>query len=159
MFQRKISGAAGLLLFALAITSCGSSGASNSGPTTAVPSTASTPPATAAAPTAAQLRQTLDLISSADKPVSDKVAVVVDGEKRRGNLAKLTAALQGYALTYDVSRITVTGNTAQATVDVTSPHGSMPMPMSWQLVDGVWKLSDASDCQLLAMGGPPTACS
>jgi hypothetical protein len=159
MFLRKSSGVAGLLLFGLAITACGSSGNSNSASTTTVPSASSTPAATAPAPTAAQLQEILDTVSSPDKPVADKVAVVVDGPKRQPNLTKLTAALRGYPLSYTVTGITVQGNTANAEVDVNSPHGSVQWPMTWQYVGGTWKLSDAGDCQLLGMAGPQIACS
>ena len=159
MFLRKSSGVAGLLLFGFAIAACGSDANTNSASTTAVPSPSSTTAAAAAAPTAAQLQEILDTVSSPTKPVADKVAVVIDGPKRQPNLAKLTAALQGYPLSYAVRGITVTGNAANASVNVTSPHGSLQWPMTWQYADGSWKLSDASDCQLLGMGGPQIACS
>jgi len=69
--------------------------------------------------------------------------VVVDGEKRRVNLIKLTAAPQGYPLSYAVTGITVTGDTASSGVNVTAPEGTMPMPMpmTWQQVGSGWKRS------------------
>jgi hypothetical protein len=159
MFLRKSSGVAGLLLFGFAIAACGSGGDSNSASTTTVPSASSTPAATVAKPTAEQLQEILDTVSSPDKPVADKVAIVVDGPKRQPNLTKLTTALRGYPLSYAVTAITVSANTATAQVHVVSPHGTMQWPMTWEYVGGSWKLSDASDCQLLGMGGPQIACS
>lgn len=147
--------ASGVLLFAFAIAACGSDDSSNStaaGNTTATSAVTSATAAAVPAPSAQELQATLDLVSSPDKPVSDKAAVVVEGTKRTPNLGQLTAALAGYKLTYVVHDIAVTGSTATAKVDVTSPHGAMPMPMTWQYVGNSWKLSDSSTCVLLELG-------
>ena len=143
----------GVALCAIAITSCGSDSSDSSDASKSNANVTSTTSVTA--PTATQLQQTLDLVSNPDAPVAKKAAAVAEGAKRTPNLEKLTAALAGYRLTYAVSDIQVQGSTARAQVQVTSPHGAMPMPMLWDYSNGSWQLSDPSTCQLLAMGHAP----
>ena len=51
-----------------------------------------------------------------------------------------------------VKDVVVTGTTANANVDVTTVHGTGAMPLTWENVDGTWKLSGDAVTQLSSMG-------
>ncbi|MBH0774672.1 hypothetical protein [Nocardia bovistercoris] len=109
------------------------------------------------APTAEELQNTLAVFAAADKPTADKVAVVVDGQKRAANIDQMTKLLAGYgALKFIVSDVKVDGATATAQTVISSPNGDAPpMPLTWQKVDGKWKIADASACVLLGFAQAP----
>ena len=155
--------AASASVLAIGVVACGSDGESDTAGTTPANATStqeSTTSAAAAAPTPdpAELQGELALLVDPGRPVLDKTAVLADGERRAANLDTVTKALANYGqITFTVGNVAVLGDTATATVDIASPHGTVPTPMTWQNVDGTWKLSDASACQLFAMGGAPCA--
>ncbi|WP_433723326.1 hypothetical protein ACQP0C_24080 [Nocardia sp. CA-129566] len=111
----------------------------------------------AAAPTAAALTAVLDALSDPGKSTAEKTKLIVGGEKRTANIDQMNQALGSYGkLTYAVADITASGNTATAQVTITSPHGTAPaMPMTWEYVEGTWKLSDASGCLMLGFAQAP----
>ena len=161
---RKRLFAAVAIVAALGAAGCSSDDTSNDAGTTssaATSSEASTPSASsgqsAAAPSEQQLQESLALLADPAKSTDEKTAAVVNGDARRGNIETMTQALANYPVTFAVSDIKVEGSKADAKVTVTSPHGSAPVAMKWENVDGQWKLSDQSNCQLLAMGRAPCA--
>ncbi|MCX5045837.1 hypothetical protein OG921_21960 [Aldersonia sp. NBC_00410] len=151
--------AASALVIAIGLTACGSDDESSDSAATSASATASaaeTSAAAAGAPDSAELQSTLDILLDPAKPTTEKTAVVVNGEARTANIEAVTAALANYGkLTFAVGEATVNGDTATAQVQIVSPNGAMPVPMTWQNVDGTWKISDASACQLFAMGQSP----
>lgn len=167
--QRSVV-AAGALALAVGMTACGSdddtsdaTGATSVAVTTSVATTtptssAAAPPAPVAAPDPVALQGTLTLIVDQASPVGEKTAVLVNGNEQSANLEKLTQALADYGvISFVVGDIVVTGQTATSTVQITSPHGTASSPMTWEQIDGYWKLTEASFCQLLTMGGVPCA--
>ncbi|MCM6775523.1 hypothetical protein NDR87_15395 [Nocardia sp. CDC159] len=111
----------------------------------------------AATPTPEALQATLDGLVDPAKPTADKEKLVVDGQKRAANIDTMTKGLANYGkILFTVSDVKTTGDTATAQVVITSPHGPAPaMPMTWQHTSAGWQLSDASACQILAMGMAP----
>lgn len=86
-----------------------------------------------------------------------KAAVIENGQTRLANLDAMTAALANYGqINWYVAPPTVEGETATADVTIMSPRGNAPpTPYTWVFMDNTWKISDASACQLLAMGQAP----
>ncbi|MFE9576777.1 hypothetical protein ACFYO1_10370 [Nocardia sp. NPDC006044] len=112
--------------------------------------------APATAPTPETLQAVLVKLSDPAVPTADKAKLIVNGEKRTANIDQMNKGLAGYTLTYAVSDVTVQGNTATAQVTINSPHGAAPaMPITWENVDGTWKLSDTSGCLLLGFAQAP----
>ncbi|WP_405165132.1 hypothetical protein OG203_08500 [Nocardia sp. NBC_01499] len=110
----------------------------------------------AAAPSPDTLQAVLVKLSDPAVPTADKAKLIVDGEKRTANIDQMNKGLAGYALTYAVADVTTQGNTATAQVTITSPHGAVPaMPLTWENVDGTWKLSDSSGCLMLGFAQAP----
>lgn len=108
--------------------------------------------AAAPAPTAEQLQATLTEFADPAKPAADKAKLVVDGDKRVALIEQMNKGLANYQVTFAVSDVQANGDKADAKVAVTSPHGTMPnLPMSWQYIDGTWKISDAAACSILGM--------
>ncbi|MBJ8341187.1 MULTISPECIES: hypothetical protein [Antrihabitans] len=167
MILRKAVIASCTAFLAIGLAACGSddSDSSASATTTASASSsaaASTTAASSAAPTADELKANLDFIADATKSTPEKVAVIVNGEARTANLDQMNAALGGYGkLIFNVTDVAATGDTATANVTIESPSApgqpSPPLPMTWERVDGAWKLSDATACTLLAFAGAPCA--
>jgi hypothetical protein len=165
-FQRGVV-AAGAIILAVGLTACGSdddtadvgggtttTSTATANSSSAAPDSSSATTDSSTAPTAAELQSTLALIVDPARPMTERTAVIVNGDARTANLDAVAKALANYGqITFVIDQITVTGNTATAQVQITSPHGTLPTPMSWEQVDGTWKLSDASACQILAMGG------
>lgn len=161
MIIRKSVIAASAIVVALGMTGC-SSDESNDGDTAAAASTSqsandSGSAATGvAAPTADELRATLEALVDPQTPVDEKIALIEKSDERRSNVETMTAAMKNYPVGFEVTNVTVDGTTATADVAITSPHGSAgATPWTWENVDGVWKLSDASTCGLLAMANAP----
>lgn len=157
-----VATAAAALAVTVGLTACGSDDESDTKATTSSSVAATTSAAShgdhpaGAAPTAEELQATLALIADPAKSTAEKQAVVVNGEKRAANLDALNQMLAGYALTFAVSDVKVDGTTATAQVVINSPHGSAPaMPLTWEHVDGKWKLSDASACTMLGFSPAP----
>ncbi|MET8649785.1 nuclear transport factor 2 family protein [Nocardia aurea] len=160
-----VATAAAAIAVTVGLTGCGSDDDSGSATgTTATASTTTTASATTgsgqaagATPSVEELQTTLAILSDPAKTTQDKVAIVVDGEKRATNIESMTKALAGYGtLKFVVSDVKVTGDTATAQVVISSPNGDAPpMPLTWQQVGGKWKLSDASACVLLGFAQAP----
>lgn len=155
--------AAAAMAATVGLTGCGSDDKSDAKATSTTSAAASTSAAghgdhgNAAAPTAETLTAVLDALSDPAKPTSEKTKLIVDGEKRAANIDQMNQALGNYGkLTYAVADITTSGNSATAQVTITSPHGTAPaMPLTWEHVDGAWKLSDASGCLMLGFAQAP----
>ncbi|XWO27532.1 hypothetical protein C5142_03725 [Rhodococcus sp. BGS-1C] len=113
--------------------------------------------AVSAAPTTDELTRSLALLVSPDVDAATKVAAVENGQARLANFETMTAALANYGeITFEVAEPTVAGETVSAPVTIATPRGTAaPTPNTWVLIDGDWKLSEASTCQLLAMGQAP----
>ncbi|WP_228001240.1 hypothetical protein [Nocardia australiensis] len=160
---------AAALALTVGLTACGSDDSSEAKATTSTaPSTASSGAAvsstaghgdhsTDAAPTPETLQAVLVKLSDPATSTTDKAALIVNGEQRTANIDQMNKALGNYGtLTYTVADITTEGNTATAQVTITSPHGAAPaMPLTWEHVDGMWKLSDASGCLMLGFAQAP----
>ncbi|MBF6288279.1 hypothetical protein IU457_19065 [Nocardia cyriacigeorgica] len=161
--------AAATVALSLGIAACGSdddssdAAATSTSATTSAAAAATTTGAehgdhgTGAAPTPEALQGVLDKLASPDVPTAEKTKLIVNGEQRTANIDQMNAALAGYGtLTFGVTDVTTEGNTATAQVVITSPHGAAPaMPLTWENVDGAWKLSDASGCLLLGFAQAP----
>ncbi|MGV9820558.1 hypothetical protein [Nocardia xishanensis] len=160
--------AAAALAVTVGLTACGSDDSSDTAATSSsVAATTSAAASTGAtgghdhaagdAPKPEELQATLALVADPSKPTSEKTAVIVDGQKRAANIDQMNQLLAGYGqLTFAVSDVKTEGETATAQVVITSPHGSSPaMPMTWQHVDGKWKLSDATACTMLGFAQAP----
>ncbi|MFX0577346.1 hypothetical protein [Nocardia nepalensis] len=155
--------AAAAMAATVGIAACGSDDKSDAKATSTTSAVATTSAAghgdhgSAAAPTAETLTGVLDALSDPAKPTAEKSKLIVGGEKRTANIDQMNKALGGYGkLTYAIADITANGNTATAQVTITSPHGTAPaMPMTWEYVDGTWKLSDASGCLMLGFAQAP----
>jgi hypothetical protein len=126
-----------------------SSATSDTSSTTAV--------ADATAPTVKELTDSLALVVAPDVDAATKAADIENGQARLANLEQMTAALANYgAITFEVQEPTVEGETATALVAIATPRGTAaPTPNTWVLIDGHWKVSETSACQLLAMGQAP----
>lgn len=168
--SRVAAASAAAVALAVGSTACGSGDdSSGSAETSAVTSSvASTGAAgdghdhehgeSADAPTAESLQAGLDTFVNPDVPVDDKVALVVDGEQRRGHFEQLNAALQTYrGITFQVTGVAVDGDTATAQTTITSPRGysAPPDEFTWQHQDDSWKLSDADACVLFGFAQIP----
>lgn len=152
--------AAAAVTVTLGVSACGSDDdkASDTATSSTTAAATTTSAAAAAAPTAEELQTPLNALADPAKSAAEKAAGVVNGEARLANIEAMTAALATYGqITFVVKDIAVQGATANANVDVTTVHGTAAMPLSWDEVDGTWKLSDASTCQLLALGRAPCA--
>ncbi|MDI9895868.1 hypothetical protein QM797_14180 [Rhodococcus sp. IEGM 1381] len=112
-----------------------------------------------AAPTADELEASLLQLVAPNVDAATKAAAVENGQTRLTNLDTMTAALANYGtITFEVAQPTVEGETSTADVAIATPRGTAaPSPQTWVLIDGTWKLSDASTCQILAMGQAPCA--
>ena len=109
-----------------------------------------------AAPTTDELTRSLVLLVAPDVDAATKVAAVENGQARLANFETMTAALANYGeITFEVAGPTVAGETVSAPVIATPRGTAAPTPNTWVLIDGDWKLSEASTCQLLAMGQAP----
>lgn len=144
-----------------AMTACGSDNSQDSTPTGATTATsaaaAATSAAAAPAPTAEELQTTLNGFVDPAKPTAEKEKLVVGGGKRAANIDTMTKGLANYGtITFTVADVKTEGDQATGQVTITSPHGPAgPMPMTWQHSAAGWQLSDASACQILAMGMAP----
>ena len=162
---RLVTATAFAALAVTAMTACGSDNSEDSTPSSsaaatsasAAETTTSGDTAEAGAPTAPELEATLNGIADPNTPAADKQKLIVDGDKRAANLDAVTKALANYgSLTFTVADITTEGDEATGQVTIQSPHGPAgPMPMTWQHSEQGWQLSDASACQILAMGQAP----
>ncbi|NKY43369.1 nuclear transport factor 2 family protein [Nocardia cerradoensis] len=143
------------------MTACGSDNSQDSTPTKATTATSASAAATSAAaapaPTAEELQATLNGFVDPAKPTTEKEKLVVGGDKRAANIDTMTKGLANYGtITFTVADIKTEGDQATGQVTITSPHGPAgPMPMTWQHSAAGWQLSDASACQILAMGMAP----
>lgn len=158
--MRTSSAFVALAAAALVVAGCSSgedsdhSSESSSTTTSEAPTTAA---AAATAPTVEELTESLALVVAPDVDAATKAADIENGQARLANLEQMTAALANYGeITFQVDEPTVEGETATALVAIATPRGTAaPTPNTWVLIDGDWKVSDASACQLLAMGQAP----
>ncbi|MFD0000589.1 hypothetical protein [Nocardia sp. NPDC127526] len=113
--------------------------------------------AAAPAPSPEQLQSTLDRFTDPGVPTADKTRLMVGGDQRASNIDTMTSKLGGYGhIGWGVSGVQVDGDNANASVAISSPHGTMPgVPMSWQYVDGGWRLSESTGCMILGLGKAP----
>ncbi|WP_330229993.1 hypothetical protein OHA40_28910 [Nocardia sp. NBC_00508] len=156
----SLATAAAALAISCGLAACGSDDDSAATTTTvaatATSSTHSHGDHAAGAPTAETLHAVLVKLADPTVATAEKAKLIVNGEQRTANIDKMNAGLQGYALTFTVADITTQGNTANAQVTIGSPHGAAPaVPLTWEDVDGTWKLSDASGCLLLGFAQAP----
>ncbi|WP_280467878.1 hypothetical protein [Nocardia cyriacigeorgica] len=156
--------AAAAVALSLGMTACGSdddssdSAATSTSVTTSAAAAATTgAESTGEAPTPEALQGVLDSLADPAVPTAEKTKLIVNGEQRTANIDQMNAALAGYGeLTFGVTDVTTEGTTATAQVVISSPNGAAPaMPLTWENVDGTWKLSDASGCMLLGFAQAP----
>ncbi|WP_019925854.1 hypothetical protein [Nocardia sp. BMG111209] len=106
------------------------------------------------APAPAELQATLDQFVDPGISTPDKEKLVVSGEQRAANIETMTGKLAGYGtIGFVVTDVQATGDNADASVAISSPHGTIPgFHMSWQHSDAGWQLTDGSACTILALG-------
>ncbi|WP_174186492.1 hypothetical protein [Nocardia barduliensis] len=157
----SLATAAAALALSGALAACGSDDDSTSAAASATTSAAASDTHShgdhaTGAPTAETLQSVLVKLADPKVPTPEKSKLVVNGDKRTANIDQMNAGLQGYTLTFTVTDVTTQGDTANAQVAITSPHGAAPaMPLTWEKVDGTWKLSDASGCLLFGLAQAP----
>ncbi|AYF77499.1 hypothetical protein D7D52_30955 [Nocardia yunnanensis] len=112
-----------------------------------------------AAPAAAagELQSVLTRFTDPAVPAADKTQLMVNGGAHTANLDKMNQGLANYGtIGWTVSDVQANGDTANASVAISSPHGTMPgVPMTWQHTDAGWQLSENTACTILAMGKAP----
>lgn len=140
-----------------AMTACGSDNSDDATPASSTSATSAAAATPAAPPTAEELQATLNGFVDPAKPAADKAKLVVGGDRRTANIDTMTKGLASYGtITFTVADVKTEGERATGQVTITSPHGPAgPMPMTWQHSASGWQLSDASACQILAMGMAP----
>lgn len=139
------------------IAGCSSSDDSDHADHSSESAVTTTTEAAVSAPSISELQQSLALLVDPTVDAATKAAGVENGQARLSNLEQMTAALANYGeITFQVDEPTVEGETATAPVTIATARGATaPTPNSWVLIDGKWKVSDASACQILAMGQAP----
>lgn len=156
-----VATAAAAVAVTVGLTACGSDDKSDTAKASTTSSAAASSKSghgdhgTDPAPTAAELQSNLVLLADPAKSTAEKAAAIVNGDKRTANIDQMNAALANYPLTFAVSDIKTEGAKATAQVVITGPHGPAPMPMTWEHVNGGWKLSDASACTFLGLARVP----
>ncbi|WP_067562784.1 hypothetical protein [Nocardia acidivorans] len=113
--------------------------------------------ADAPAPSPEELQSTLDRFVDPGIATVDKERLMVSGDRRASNIDTMTSKLGNYGkIGFGVSNIQVDGDTANASVAIISPHGTMPgVPMSWTHTAAGWQLSENTGCTILSMGRAP----
>lgn len=162
MIIRKSAIAAGAIVVALGMSACSSDESSDAADTSSAASTSESANehesahGDLAAPTADELRATLDALVDPQTPVDEKVALVEKGDERRPNIETMTNAMENYRVGFEVTNVRIEGTTATADVAITGPHGAASAtPWTWEHLDGTWKVSDESTCGLLSMATAP----
>ncbi|WP_280346863.1 hypothetical protein [Nocardia neocaledoniensis] len=161
-----VATAAAALAVTVGLTGCGGSDDSSTNATSsstsisAAPSSISATPApsgdNAAAPSTDSLKATLVQFADPALSTDEKSKLIVNGEARKANIDQMNGMLAGYTLSFAVANVVPSGNSATADVTITSPHGTAPaFPVTWENVDGTWKLSDTSGCLLLGFAQAP----
>ncbi|WP_067689765.1 hypothetical protein [Nocardia jejuensis] len=109
------------------------------------------------APTNAELQSTLDRFTDPGVPTADKQQLMVGGDRRTGNIDKMNQGLANYGkIGFEVSGVQAGGDTANASVAIVSPHGTIPgIPMTWEHTAAGWQLSEGTACTILSMGKAP----
>ncbi|MBL1073894.1 hypothetical protein JK358_05760 [Nocardia sp. 2] len=112
------------------------------------------PAVAAPTPSAEELQSTLTRFTDPNVPSAEKQTLMVGGDRRASNIDTMTGKLANYGtIGWGVSGVQVDGESANASVAISSPHGTMPgVPMTWEYADGSWKLSEGTACTILAMG-------
>ncbi|GAB2536735.1 hypothetical protein [Nocardia heshunensis] len=125
--------------------------------TAALTSGAGLAAADTAAPSADDLQSVLVRFTDPSIPAADKTQLMVNGAARSANIDKMNQGLANYGtIGWTVSGVQANGDNADASVAISSPHGTMPgVPMSWQHTDAGWQLSENTACTILAMGKAP----
>jgi len=153
------------LAVAAAIAGCSSSSSSSVSHTaSAAPSTAS-PSAASTASAAAQIKANWEAFFSGTTPTARKISLLQNGQKYAAIIQAQAASGLAKSASAKVTAVYVTSST-QATVTYGIFLGGKPA-LSNQTgtavyQDGIWKVGDASFCQLLALennGKAPAACS
>ena len=158
---RRVGAVVVAVLAASLLAACGSSGASSSSssPTTsAVSSTAAT---TSAA--AAEVKQAWESFFAGTTSAQQKQALLENGSQFAQLLAAQATSPTAKATTAQVSKVTLVG-ADQAKVVYSVVLDGKPALTDQNgtatLVDGTWKVSVSSFCQLLALEGtPPPLCT
>jgi hypothetical protein len=172
--RRAILAPALVLVLAAAVAACSSSSSSSSSssaPASSVPASsaaatsaaASTPAATNTSGAVAQITANWEKFFASSTPVSEKVTLLQNGSQFSGAISGLTSLVSG--LGAKVTGVTVNSATS-ATVDynLTAGGSSLLSGQTGTAVyqDGIWKVGDASLCDLLHLvpgGTVPAACS
>jgi hypothetical protein len=154
------------LVLAAAMAACSSSSSSSSVPHTAS-AAASTASASAAstASAVAQIKADWEAFFSGTTPAAKKIALLQNGQKYAAIIQAQAASGLAQSASAQVTAVHVISST-QATVIYDIVLGGKPA-LSNQTgtavyQDGVWKIGDASFCQLLALennGKAPSVCS
>ncbi|MEV6772169.1 hypothetical protein AB0N05_26425 [Nocardia sp. NPDC051030] len=113
--------------------------------------------AAAPAPSESELQSTLDRFTDPSVPTADKEKLMVGGDRRESNIDKMNQGLANYGkIGFNVSGVSASGDTANASVAIVSPHGTVPgIPMAWQHTDAGWQISENTACTILSMGKAP----
>ncbi|WP_067666443.1 hypothetical protein [Nocardia miyunensis] len=113
--------------------------------------------ADAPAPAPQELQSSLNQFVDPGIPAAAKTKLIVGGDRRQGNIEKMNKGLANYGkVGFTVSNVQSKGDTANAQVAISSPHGTMPgVPMTWQHTAAGWQISDGTACVILAMGKAP----
>ncbi|AJW39044.1 secreted protein [Rhodococcus sp. B7740] len=163
MKMRNFSVAVALATAVMSVAGCSSADESDQTDHNSTSAAESSVPAAdapaVAPPTSGELEASLLQLVAPNVDAATKAASVENGQARLTNLETMTAALANYgAITFEVAEPTVEGETSTADVAIATPRGTAaPSPQTWVLIDGNWKLSDASTCRILAMGQAPCA--
>ncbi|WP_067821835.1 hypothetical protein [Nocardia inohanensis] len=109
------------------------------------------------APAPEELQSQLVRFTDPSVPAADKANLMVGGSNRTANIEKMNQGLANYGtIGWSVSGVQANGDTANATVAISSPHGTMPgVPMTWTHTEAGWQLSESTGCTILAMGKAP----
>jgi hypothetical protein len=168
--RRIILAPALALALAAAVAACSSSSSSSSSsapassaPASSAPASSSAPAATNTAAAVAQITANWEKFFASSTPVSEKVTLLQNGSTFGPAISGLTSLVSG--LGAKVTGVTVNSATS-ATVDynLTAGGSSLLSGQTGTAVyqDGIWKVGDASLCDLLHLvpgGTVPAACS
>jgi hypothetical protein len=152
------------LALTAAVVACGSSGApSTSSPSSSSPATSPASSAPAAGNATAQITANWEKFFSSSTPTSQRVALLQNGSSFATAINSLSHLVSGLGAT--VTAVTVNSPTsATVTYNLTAGGSSLLSGQTGKAVyeNGVWKVGDASLCDLLKLAPGatlPAACS
>ncbi len=136
---------------ALTMTACSSEGGDGPTRTPVTQTTTAATPETPA-PTADELNAAITQALDPSVPVDQKVQLVQGAEKDPGLVEQVAQAAKDAGATIVVKDVTPTGaDTVTAGVDLTINGQVNPATVDFVSENGVWKMSQAYACQLVAM--------